>query len=182
MLDRRLYRDVSDLLELNVADDKIVRILLVRGFTTEQVKRAIKEIRSKAEPRPEPPKKQAPVSETIETGPSKRFGFMSKLFGKKLSDEEIIADEAGKLAIEERKLKTEEAQIHAEVQRLVEKAQKLGGEPVRLMSVTTVPDDVKEILRMVDGLLDKLPEEEIQRFARSPQFEKYKAVMKKYVG
>jgi hypothetical protein len=184
MLDKRLMRDVSDLLELNVGDEKIVRIMMVRGFTTEQVKRVIKDIRSKSGTKHEPVAhhKSAPVTETIENSPSKRFGILGKLFGKQ-SDEEMIAEETAKLVKQEQHLKNEEARVHAEVQQLVQKAKSLEGqEPKHARSPAGIPDDVKDVLHIVDGLLEKLPDTEIERFTQSPQFERYKAVMKKYLG
>ncbi|MEK6849694.1 MAG: hypothetical protein AABY01_03945, partial [Nanoarchaeota archaeon] len=82
MLDKGLYREVSDLLDLQVDDDKIVRILLVQGFTTEQIKRAVKDIRTKQAPIAVKEARHEPVSETIEAGASKRVGMLNKMFGK----------------------------------------------------------------------------------------------------
>jgi|GEM_PF-5261943 len=181
MIDKRLYRDVSDLLELNVSDDKIIRIMMVRGFTTEQVRRIIKEIRTKGAPMEQPKEKSRPVAEHVVTTPSKRFGGLAKIFGRSPTDDEIIAEEAAKLVEHERLLKEEEVRVHAQVQALVEKAEQLNAEKKR-QPKSGIPEDVKDVLQMVDDLLEKLPEEEIRRFSQSPQFEKYKAVMKKYVG
>ena len=178
MIDKRLFRDVSDLLELDVSDEKIVRILLVRGYTTEQIRRTIKDIRAKGDQPNEQPAKNGAVAETIETGPSRRFGFLNKIFGSR-SDEEILAEETQKLVEQENEIKKEEAKIHEEVQRVVEKAKALE-RTTRVRTVTAVPDEVRDVLQMVDGLLEKLPEEEIRRFTQSPAFESYKAVMKKY--
>lgn len=171
MLDKRLTRDISDLLELNVSDDKIIRIMMVRGFTTEQVRRSIKEIRNKEVPIEGPAQKSAPVSETIETGPSKRFGMLDKVFGKSQTDEEILAEEEAKLIGHEKVLRDEEVRVHEEVQRL---------ENETLHAPTSVPEDVREVLRLMDTLLEKLPDKEVERFSKSPQFEKYRAVMRKY--
>ena len=170
MLDKRLYRDVSDLLELNVSDDKIIRIMMVRGFTTEQVRRVIKDIRSKAGMPEAAPTKALPVSETIETAPSKRFGMFNKLFGKGPSDDEVLAEEAAKLDEHENLLREEESRVNAEVEKFAD------------APMTRVPDDVREVLRMMDALLEKLPEKEIERFSHSPAFEKYRAVMRRYIG
>lgn len=177
MLDKRLYRDVSDLLELSVSDDKIVRILLVRGYTTEQIKRSIREIRSKGTVRhiAEMKPKSTPISETIETGPSKRFGFLNKLFKGNLSEEEMLAEEAQRLASEESKLKAEETKIQSELQSVIEKAKGLSSK-----EIAAVPEDVRQVLRFVDELLGKLPEKDVKTFVESPQFAKYKRVMKKY--
>jgi hypothetical protein len=166
---------VSDLLELNVSDDKIVRIMMVRGFTTEQVRRIIKDIRSKSGMPEALVAKQSPVSETIETGPSKRVGMLASLFGKS-SGEDAMAEETLKLAEHERQLKAEESRVHDQLQAMLEK----NGPPEQ--HTRGVPDDVVEVLRIVDSLLGKLSDEEIRRFAQSPQFAKYKAVMTRYLS
>lgn len=167
MLDKRLYREVSDLLELQVDDDRLVRILLVQGFTTEQIKRAIKDIRAKGD-LPESTKKAGPVSETIEAGASKRFNMLDKVFGTK-SEAEIIAEETKKMEDHEKKLQEEE-------QKLVQEAVEL-----TTNSKQSIPADIKKVLKLMDSLLGKLPEAEVKRFAKSQEFDTYQAVMKKYL-
>lgn len=178
MLDKRLYRDVSDLLELGISDDKIIRIVLVRGYTTEQIKRSIKEIRSKA-PKEEIKHKSALVSETIEAGPSKRFGFLNKIFNRSITEEDLLAEEARRLADEERKLKDEESKIRSDLQKVIEKAKGIEG-GIGIEKIKVIPDDVRNVLKMVDELLGKLPEKDVKKFVASPKFAQYKKVMKKY--
>lgn len=43
-----------------------------------------------------------------------------------------------------------------------------------------VPQQMKAFLKMMDNLLEKLPRQEIDRFSRSKDFEKYQKMMKKY--
>jgi len=175
MLDKRLYRDASDLLELSVSDDKIVRILLVRGYTTEQIKRAIKEIRSEGGGQREHRHQvQAPITETIETGPSKRFGFLNKIFGKGGTEEEILEEEAKRLTEEEDKLKEEEQKIRDDLKKVIDRTQEIEE------NKSSIPKDVKYVLQMVDELLGKLPDKDVKKFVESPQFAQYKKVMKKY--
>lgn len=45
-----------------------------------------------------------------------------------------------------------------------------------------VPGDVKKVLLIVDELLEKLPEEEVDKFAQSNDFDLYKNIMEKVVG
>ncbi len=168
MLDKRLTREVSDLLELSVADDKIVRILLVRGFTTEQIKRAIKDIRDKPN-LAAPEKKQAPVSETIETGASKRVGFMNKFFNSS-SEAELLEQDINKMKAEENAMKLMEAKLTNELSHALNAPQ-----------IDSIPMDVKQVLKQMDQLLAKLSKADVERFARSKEFEQYQAVLNKYV-
>jgi hypothetical protein len=40
--------------------------------------------------------------------------------------------------------------------------------------------DVKRILKVLDGLLEKLPEDEIEGFSKSREYEIYQRVLKRY--
>ena len=165
MLDKRLYRQVSDLLDLSVADDKIVRILMVRGFTTEQIKRAIKDVRDKSDTVIADRRQSAPVAETIETAPTKRFAGISKMFGKQ-TEAQVIAEEMSNMAKEDVKLVAEEKQMRAELKKL---------QPQGL------PIEVQDVLKMMDKLLAKLPDGDVAKFSKSRDFAKYKAVMQRYL-
>jgi hypothetical protein len=170
MFDKRLTREVSDLLELSVADDKIVRILLVRGFTTEQIRRAIKEIRDQTGKPELKEHKQKMVSETIETGASKRFSFVQDMFGAK-TEAEALEDETKKIEAEEHAMKLEEA-----------KMTNVLAEAMNAPATESVPHDVKRMLKLMDTLLAKLPRDQIDSFAKSKDFALYKRVMEKYVN
>jgi uncharacterized protein YceH (UPF0502 family) len=170
MLDKRLTREVSDLLELSVADDKIVRILLVRGFTTEQIKRAIKEIRDKTGKPEIKERRSNPVSETIEAAPGKRFSFVQDMFGGK-TEAESLEDETKKIEQEEQAMKVEEAKMTNVLAAAMNAPQQ-----------DSVPHDVKRMLKLMDSLLAKLPRDQIDSFAKSKDFALYKRVMEKYVN
>ncbi len=170
MLDKRLTREVSDLLELSVADDKIVRILLVRGSTTEQIRRAIKEIRDKSGKPEIKENKTGPVSETIEAAPGKRFSFVQDMFGTK-SDAEALEDETKKIEQEENAMKLEEAKLTNVL-----------SQAMNAPNIESVPHEVKRMLKLMDALLAKLSKEQIDSFAKSKDFALYKRVMEKYVN
>ncbi len=168
MLDKGLYREVSDLLDLQVDDDKIVRILLVQGFTTEQIKRAVKDIRTKQAPIAVKEARHEPVSETIEAGASKRVGMLNKMFGKE-TEAQIVAEETRKYAEEEVKIKAEEKKLVEHSDEIMAQNQK------------TIPADVKKVLKMMDRLLGEMPEAEVKKFARSEEFDIYRDVLKRYL-
>ena len=46
--------------------------------------------------------------------------------------------------------------------------------------IDLVNRDVKEVLRVMDNLLEKLPEEEIEKFAKSKEFHKYERVLTRF--
>jgi hypothetical protein len=165
MLDKRLYREVSDLLDLSVADDKIVRILMVRGFTTEQIKRAIKDVRDKSDIVQKEKKPSAPIEETIETAPTKRFAGISKMFGKE-TEASVLAEEAAKMAKEDAKLVQEEKQMRHTMKNL---------------QAPVLPVEVQDVLKLMDKLLHKLPDGDVAKFSKSRDFAKYKAVMQRYL-
>ena len=55
--------------------------------------------------------------------------------------------------------------------------------PIKRIIVQQNPEEKKEIgalLKKVDELMIKLPEDEIKKFAQSPDFQLYKKVMTKY--
>jgi SOS response regulatory protein OraA/RecX len=171
MLDKKLYRDVSDLLELNVDDEKVIRILMVRGYTTEQVKRTIREIRDKGDIQKKS-KSDSPIKEVIETSPSKRFSMFGKIVGKKASEEELIQKEVEKITKEEELMIKQAQTIHKELQEDLERA----------AEVPHAPEDIKEVLLIMDRLLEKLDDQAVLNFAKSKSFDKYKQVMEKYLG
>jgi hypothetical protein len=41
-------------------------------------------------------------------------------------------------------------------------------------------DEIRAVLQVMDGLLEKLPEKEIERFMKTKDADLYKSVMKKY--
>lgn len=97
--------------------------------------------------------------------------------------EEAILRKAEELIKKEKRIAKKEHEIRKEIDRLYDKA-------IRLMAIekevkilrekNRVPEeDIKRVLKISDELLEKLPDEEIERFLRSKDFQLYQKVMKR---
>ena len=73
-----------------------------------------------------------------------------------------------------RDLKVRVTDLEEAIEKIMEEKQRLEGEIDGLRSAEA---HAREVLKEVDDLLGKLPEEEIRRFARSEAFKRYEALM-----
>lgn len=93
--------------------------------------------------------------------------------------EEKIVEKVERLLKKENFLKKKEGQLKKEIDLIYDQALKLMNIETTMISTRHVEGDVKKVLKITDELLEKLPEEEIERFVKSKDFKLYKNVMKK---
>ena len=126
------------------------------------------------------------------------FLFLVRKFMKRRSnieDEELkLVEEVDKVIEKEKNLRKEEEKVKKEIEVLVDKTLKLfklskekkiieeKGEKLKAALNQPFKDDkdAKKVLKAVDELLAKLPEEEIEKFAKSDTAKLYEKLMKKY--
>jgi len=122
---------------------------------------------------------------------------LQKFVKKRLTiqgEEERIVKEVDELLKKEKKLKEEEKKIKKEIEVLVDKTLELfeldkqqtkvkkKGKELKKALEQPFKDynDVKKVLTIMDELLAKLPENEVEKFAKSEASKLYEKVMKKY--
>jgi len=122
------------------------------------------------------------------------FNYL-KFNSLKRSDEDRLVSQINRVLAKEQSLRSQEKVLQKEIEQLYQNALSLRQTPVlnehskklkALKNKGSLPQsdaslsaDVKEVLKITDALLEKLPEEEIRQFAGSKEFEKYKSVMSK---
>lgn len=104
------------------------------------------------------------------------FEIVLKIREKKPEDK--IAEKVERLLKKEIFLKKKEGQLKREIDLIYDQALKLMNIEKTMVSARHVEGDVKKVLRITDELLEKLPEEEIEKFVKSKDFKLYKNVMK----
>jgi hypothetical protein len=67
-------------------------------------------------------------------------------------------------------------ELEEAIEKIIDEKQKLEGE---IGDMRGAEAHVREVLKEVDDLLGKLPEEEIRRFARSEAFKRYEKLMER---
>jgi predicted MPP superfamily phosphohydrolase len=81
---------------------------------------------------------------------------------------------------QEKELKKEERVITKKIEDLYNKTRSLRGEDSEPEKPKAgLDDDTKKVLRKVDDLLEKLPQDVIDEFVKSEEFELYKKIIKK---
>lgn len=119
--------------------------------------------------------------------------FVKKHFSIE-GEEDKIVKEVDKLLEEEKELKKEEKEVGKEIEVLVQKTLGLfrlskerkvvkeKGKELQKALEQPFKDykDVRKVLGIIDELLSKLPDEEIEKFAKSEAAKIYEKVMKKY--
>jgi hypothetical protein len=79
-----------------------------------------------------------------------------------------------------RKARIEERQRKKEEKRKQKIKQKLAKQKISTSESLELDDDIKKILLMTDSLLGELPEDVINKFMQSEEFELYQKVLNKY--
>jgi len=118
--------------------------------------------------------------------------------GASAKKERKIVSRVDVILKKEEALKQKEAMLKKEIEDIYRKAQELRGKEIALNKKSDeikkkeaalnqkptiiiekgLEDDVKKVLQLTDTLLEKLPDEEIEKFAKTKEFELYKKVMK----
>ena len=97
--------------------------------------------------------------------------------------EEVILRKADELIKKEKRLAKKEAVIRKQIDELYDKAIRLMAvekEVKALRKKADLPEeDVKRVLRVADELLEKLPDEEVEKFLKSDDFRLYQKVIKR---
>ena len=108
-----------------------------------------------------------------------------KLFGiipwGKQSKEDVIAAHLRSLSERERDDREELQKVIDEAYALRDKEEKMVQlkDDIKQEMPKILTDDVKRVLRVTDDLLGQMPEDVVEKFVHSPDFELYKKVMKK---
>ena len=107
-------------------------------------------------------------------------------FRKKASAAEEVDDLVNRLneiVDQEKALKSKERAITNEIERLYKQTIQLQGveavETKKMEPSPALDEDIKKVLLMVDDLLENLPEEKLEEFTNSKDFELYKKVISK---
>jgi Ca2+/Na+ antiporter len=126
---------------------------------------------------------------------NKLFTKFLKLFKRSpKTDEDILVDEINEVLLQERSLKKQERKLQKRIEKLYSRSltlvtvehdshKQVSSAKQRMNSnqtsvkETAINDDIKHVLKLTDDLLGNLPEERINEFAKSKDFEKYKKVM-----
>jgi len=122
--------------------------------------------------------------------------------GVSTGEQEQLLHQAQELTDYEKRLREKEELLHQQIERLYQQAQQLAKKQHQLAKrerkqpanasnevvVQVIPEtdglsaDARRVLLLTDELLEKLPDDAIQKFVSSPDFELYRKVLKQAKG